>query len=203
MEFRSTAILIHITDAYWPMTKWKPAFLPVLLPSIVCWNVFFLVIDCVQWCVGHLLGGGLGIENKSLNTVISLKTYLLVKGHLLSSLAVSESLPQFWNRHSPTCWRAIFFGKQFHKYNFSTCTYNISLDKHYCQVTLYVATRWCSSALIKRRKNILYRWALWSTSTLLKDIMTSNASCNESNSKHCLVFWLHTKFYLCSQCVSI
>ena len=146
MEFRSTAILIHITDAYWPKTKWKTAFLPVLLPSIVCWNIFFLVIYCVQWCVGHLLGGGLDIGNKSLNTVISLKTYLLVKGHLLSSLAASEAAPQFWNQHSPTCWRAIFFGKQFHKYNFSTCTHNISLDKHYCQVTLYAATRWCSSS---------------------------------------------------------
>ena len=41
MEFRSTAILIHITDAYWPKTKWKAAFLPDLLPSIVCWNIFF------------------------------------------------------------------------------------------------------------------------------------------------------------------
>ena len=44
---------------------------------------------------------------------------------------------------------------------------------------------------------------LWSTYTLLKEFMTSNASCNESSLKHCLVFWLHTKFYLSNQCVSI
>ena len=80
-----------------------------------------------------------------------------LKGSFINTyLSRLECFPtsQLRNWHLPTCWRAIFFGKQFHKYNFSisTCTHNISLDKHYCQVNLYVATRWCSSALIKRRK---------------------------------------------------